>query len=318
MISIGLINYKSANKMKSYIDELIDKINIEDYAIYIIDNSCDYEEFDFLIKIFGQKKNLYSQSIISLENQFYIIYRGIKIIFLQSPINFGFSKAHNLLLKIANHDLNSRFHIISNCTLKIKDNILDIQKLLNDFKDDIACVGPKIISEDNIDQTPYKYISIYRKLWFRQILFPLDFLVKPIKKINSDIISHAKNGYYYRLIGAFMIVDFKKLEKCDFFDENTFLYAEEEILAERLKKLGYKMWYDASITLIHEIGGTSNVESKNKLDKFITREKRIYQSELYYYQNYIKISNTINLLTKLIKKIYFIKLKILSFIYWRQ
>ena len=314
MISIGLINYKSTHKMKSFIDELIDKINVTNYVIYIFDNSCDNDEFRFLTEIFECKKYSYFQPIYYLKKQLYINYRGKKIIFLQSNENLGFSKAHNTILKIAKHDFNIQFHIISNCTLKIKDDFLNVQKLLNDFKDDIACVGPKIVSEDNIDQTPYKYINIYRKLWLRQLLFPLDFVIKIIKKLNNDIIFNAPSGYYYRLIGAFMIVDYKKLEQCNF-DENTFLYGEEEILSERLKRNGYKMWYDADITLIHEIGGTSNIESKNKFDKFMTREQRIYQSELYYYQNYINIHYTTVLLTKLIKNIYFIKLKIISFFY---
>ena len=39
--------------------------------------------------------------------------------------------------------------------------------------------------------------------------------------------------------GAFFVIKTKIFEKCNFFDENTFLFYEEDILASKIKKLEY-------------------------------------------------------------------------------
>lgn len=40
--------------------------------------------------------------------------------------------------------------------------------------------------------------------------------------------------------GAFFVIKYSLLKKVGYFDENVFLFYEEDILASKLKKLGYK------------------------------------------------------------------------------
>lgn len=63
-----------------------------------------------------------------------------------------------------------------------------------------------------------------------------------------------------------MLVDNFKMKEVDFFDENTFLYAEEPIIAERLKKKNYQIAYYDSIYVKHLHGQTTALlKNKNKL-----------------------------------------------------
>lgn len=48
-----------------------------------------------------------------------------------------------------------------------------------------------------------------------------------------------------------MLVDLKKMEEIDYFDENTFLYCEEPILAEKLLGKGYRCACCISTNVIH-------------------------------------------------------------------
>ena len=72
---------------------------------------------------------------------------------------------------------------------------------------------------------------------------------------------------------------------CGMFDENTFLFGEEAILAERLKNIGKSCYYYPSVTIIHEHGKT--------ISKFFKRRKRLIQefiTDKYYYQTYRNVN----------------------------
>ena len=61
----------------------------------------------------------------------------------------------------------------------------------------------------------------------------------------------SKSQYVYRLYGCCMLVRNIYIKKVDFFDERTFLYCEEEILAEKFLKKNYKTYYLAESKIKH-------------------------------------------------------------------
>lgn len=77
-----------------------------------------------------------------------------------------------------------------------------------------------------------------------------------------------------------MLVDLEAMESVDWFDENTFLYAEEQILSEKLQKNGYKVLYLPYVSVLHYHGFTT---------KRIPVQKKVkiaLQSEMHCYKNY--------------------------------
>ena len=72
----------------------------------------------------------------------------------------------------------------------------------------------------------------------------------------------------------------------DFFDENTFLYYEENILGYKLKEKGYKQFLLPNCSYIH-----NHSISINKSIKSVSKRlKHAYDSREYYCLQYLKIN----------------------------
>jgi len=94
--------------------------------------------------------------------------------------------------------------------------------------------------------------------------------------------------------GCFFMMKSKTLEKIDYFDENTFLYYEENILAKKLhdRKLNLMVCNDIIIIHNHSVSIDKNLKKISKL-------KIQKQSQYYFQTNY----NNANLFCKFLLKI---------------
>lgn len=70
------------------------------------------------------------------------------------------------------------------------------------------------------------------------------------KDAEKTVPTFYPNGEYYWVSGCFFVDAREKLRKAGNFDENTFPYGEKMILSERLKRVGYMMYY-LNVKVIH-------------------------------------------------------------------
>ena len=94
--------------------------------------------------------------------------------------------------------------------------------------------------------------------------------------------------------GAFFIIKYNVLEKIGFFDESVFLFYEEDILASKIKKLGYEIYSLNDINFKH-----FESQSIDKVFNYFSKIKELQKSKMYYQKNY----NNINLFQIFIFKI---------------
>ena len=97
-----------------------------------------------------------------------------------------------------------------------------------------------VLSRDGSIQLPhYKPISPYRQIGWNL----LSFLKK--KKSTPTSISPLipQEGFCYWVQGSFFIMRTSDFMEIDMFDPNTFLYGEEPILAEKLKRIHKRMYF---------------------------------------------------------------------------
>jgi len=85
--------------------------------------------------------------------------------------------------------------------------------------------------------------------------------------------------YPYRVMWGFMLVDLEVMEEVSWFDENTFFYAEERILAEKLLKQGYRMAYTDSVYVRH-VHGSPTKKIKIKVNASTALEPELYYLKL--------------------------------------
>jgi GT2 family glycosyltransferase len=77
--------------------------------------------------------------------------------------------------------------------------------------------------------------------------------------------------------GAFLFLDFKNFQKLGFFDEDTFLFGEEKLLAKKIKDNGFYNYIVLDLNYVHEHSKTINSEaSLAKQRKMILEGKLIY------------------------------------------
>lgn len=318
IIPIVIIDFNSYGRTITYIEDFINKVLINnDISFIIVDTSEDNNNYkcfkDELFKKFevNRLENIETNNvdrIVQIEKyECSNINKLVDIIHVKSKKNYGFAIANNIGANIAKKMYKIDYILFSNSDIKFC-NKLNLNKMLSYFiKDEkIALIGPKVIGLDNKNQSPCKKLSLWKRWNFNSLIWPLNSIIR-IKMLNTydDLIDTNQNCYAYRIIGAFMIFDFNKFEKIGMFDEGTFLYAEELIIAEKLRYNHYKTFYVNDEKLIHEQGGSV----KKKFNNYESLKNK-FISEIYYYRKYINVNKLRILVSKLLFNIYVYKLKI--------
>ena len=74
-------------------------------------------------------------------------------------------------------------------------------------------------------------------------------------------------------------------KKCGFFDENVFLFYEEDILATKIKNIGYDIYSLNNIKFVHFESNTID-----KVFSYFKKTKELQKSKMYYQKVYNKIN----------------------------
>lgn len=198
--------------------------------------------------------------------------------------NYGYAIGNNYGLKMAKQ-LGFTYSLISNNDIIIEKPLIEL--LMNELEADkqLALIGPKIIGIDGEQQGPYNKPTLFDQFWVP--LFLPFFMI--INKLTVNSITKklaVKNERYpYRVMGCFMLLKTDIMDEVGYFDENTFLYAEELILSEKLIAKGYKTGYNPNVYIKHMHGfSTEDLGNRKKFNLNL-------QSDLYYFKKYRNYSN---------------------------
>lgn len=86
--------------------------------------------------------------------------------------------------------------------------------------------------------------------------------------------------------GAFFAIKFNIFKKIEYFDENVFLFYEEDILSHKLKKLGYTEMSLNTVSFKH-----FESQSISKVMSYFNKIKRLQNSKMYYHKKYNNINS---------------------------
>lgn len=253
MVSMIIVDYKSMDKTFEYIKQCIDKIDGLTHFV-IVDNASD-TPFEPKVTKVG-------------DAEVYIVSSGE---------NGGYAKGNNLGAKTAKEIWNDEYCIFSNNDLRF-DGSFSLAKFLNPFKEDrnVAVVGPRVIGLSGEDQNPLP------KLTWKQMLFGHFLRLLPPKGMKRKQQPESETaGITNAVVGAFMCAKAADFWEVEGFDENTFLFCEEMILAKRLEAIQKYMYYNDSVEVIHEHG----VTVKNTVG-IIRSSKADFNSRYYYAKEY--------------------------------
>lgn len=86
--------------------------------------------------------------------------------------------------------------------------------------------------------------------------------------------------------GAFFVIKFDIFKEIGYFDENVFLFYEEDILASKLQKLNLKELSLNTVSFKH-----FESQTISKVMNYFNKIKRIQKSKMYYQKKYNNINN---------------------------
>lgn len=249
-IGLVIVNYNDALNTIDLINS-VDNFKVIN-KIVVVDNKSTDNSLDLLKKVKSKKLLVIS----NLENK-------------------GYSSAINIGSKYLIDNYKDCYIFVSNTDIKIP-NENTIKEMVNTFKDnEIAIVMPKVY-ENNTIKRGWKLNNSSKDLL---ISIPLINKIYRNKLLNyEDSYYNSKVTYIDVFYGCFFAIDSKVLEEVNFFDENTFLYYEENIMARKIQSIKKRICINNSIYVMHKHNATirNNVSLLNKY--------KIYKKSFLYYE----------------------------------
>lgn len=277
MLSIIIVNYKNEQKTIDYIKEELSKIDLS-YKVIVVNNEATNESNTTLIN--GLQALLINkiEDKIDVERKYYVVPHNE---------NLGFAKGNNLGVKFSELHFKNPYILFSNNDIRFlnKDVTESLVKKIEELPN-VGIIGPKVIGLKGESQSPEPYYSFGLRYFWRYWLTPFLSKKQKNKWLKFGYFENAKEGIHYKVMGSFFIVKTVDFIKCGMMDPNTFLYAEEVILSERMKQISKETYFYPKVGILHEHGATI---SKNASS--FNMKKFQFESESYYYKKYKKVSS---------------------------
>ncbi len=207
-----------------------------------------------------------------------------KIEYIHTGKNLGFGAGHNVAIKKAIN--NSEFHLVLNADVDFNAAILNEMYAYMKEHQETGLMAPKIFNPDGTIQYSAKLLPTPANLIVRRFI--------PIKALQNKL----DNRYEFRysnfdsifevpyVMGCFMFINCKVLQKVGGFDERFFMYPEDIDLTRRIHQLTKTIYYPhVSITHSHGKGSyksskllyyhiTSMIKYFNKWGWFFDKERK--------------------------------------------
>lgn len=271
MLGIVIVNYRTNDLTINYVKNELKKI-IAFNKIVIVDIAYNniLDSYELAEQCGGLLIESYEADLCS-DNSIYV---------LPHEDNLGYAKGNNYGAAFLKKNFNIDFYLFTNNDIKfLEDEVVD--KLLVQIiaLPDVGAIGPRILGVEGEDQNPRKYISIWKKHIIPSFFWWYRLLASEAKCFTN--IEPGDSGFYYWVSGAFLIVRADAFHLAGMFDNNTFLYSEEPILAERMRLKGFKFYYLSTTEVLHEHSKTTKTFFKWKTLVYTS-----FNSDIYYYRNY--------------------------------
>lgn len=248
----------------------------------VVVNYNDYRNtIDFINSI--KNYNIIDKIIIvdncSTDNSFINLKRIVndKIVLLKNSSNKGYGSGINIGSKYMIDNFGIKNIIVSNTDIIIKSEN-DIVKMIKYLKDDVALVGPNVLENGGVNRG-WKIPSVWD-----DVLLNIPIIHRKLRKkllFYNDLCFKGKTTVVEALSGCFFIIRADALHSVGFYDENIFLYYEENVIGTKLKNNNYKSLIINDVNVIHNHSVTID-NSMNRIRKF----KELKKSQKYFHKNY--------------------------------
>lgn len=257
-VGIIVLNYLKFGETISFVEGISRQVGV-DFEIIVVDNKSPNESF------FELKRRLSSNHLVQV---------------VQSSKNGGYSYGNNYGIKFLSRECD--FVLISNPDIYVRENntIKEMIKIYESIPD-CGCLSPVLLTNGAPSIfsgwnkvgfiADFIYSSRTTAAFTRGSTLDFD-LKKSITKV--DCVS-----------GAFFLMKRALFDEIGGFDEKTFLYCEEEILATKITKKNLRNYVASDLRVEHVNSSIiSSVFTKNQAQRHLIRSK------IYYYTEYMGVN----------------------------
>lgn len=263
MVECGCIvlNYKAAEQTIRNVDILTK--NNSNVFVVIVDNCSTGNDYENMVQYYTPNPRV--DVILSTENG-------------------GYSKGNNIGIKYLLHKFPEiKYIAIMNPDVRCDDKemIFGLTQRLEEYPD-MVLVAPLMLEGDKIN---FQKIGWQLPLFTELLLSKMYIIGRIIKCRETKYVPviGARIFRYDTVQGSFFVIKKSIFEKMGYFDENVFMYSEENILGAKIKQMNPNAYagVDFSYTYIHE----HNYAKKSLKQRQDTIRKQ-YKSENYYLRRY--------------------------------
>ena len=262
-----ILNYNDVENTLNMVKQVRDYKSL--FKIVIVDN-CSTESID---------------ELRALESD--------KIVLLEAHENLGYGAGNNLGLRylekmcdlvfITNPDIVVSFDVV--------DGMIEVMENKN-----ISFLGPSVREHGKVIRG-WKLPS-----YFVEVLSTINFFSRYARKFQFYKDDHYQSDLTQvdAIHGSFFLARMKDFFDIGYFDENTFLYYEENIIGKKAKDRGLSIYVSSSLFVTHALS-LSVDKSLNKVKKY-----KILKKSMFYYEKKYNKRSVFSLL--FLKFVYYVSL----------
>lgn len=244
-VSIIIVNYNTKEVTKKCIESIIDKTNEVNYEIILVDNASSDGSVESI-------KEKHFPHITIIENE------G----------NFGFGRANNIGTKVANGQY---IFFLNSDTFLLNDAVSLFYKKAKERGTFILGCYLQDLEGNYINS--YSDFEDRKHIIVRSLYLYLPWLLKIRKQSTNNRIEPIEKKVDF-ITGADLFIRKVDYDRLGGFDENFFMYCEDEDLCLRASKLGIPCWVITEPKIIHLEGKSSKVSSTKR--KMITTSYKYF------------------------------------------
>jgi len=162
--------------------------------------------------------------------------------------NIGFGSAMNVGIR----QTRGKYILIFNPDIIAKPGSLEELKSFMDENEDVGMVGPKLLNPDgSLQHSCYRIPTFMIPAYRRTFLGRFNFGRRAVEDYLMIYDNHDDTMEVDSLIGAALFTRRSALDKVGLFDEQFFMYYEDNDLCRRFWENGYKVIYHPKAQMVH-------------------------------------------------------------------
>lgn len=260
--------------------------NDAENTIAQIERICGYSCFDSIVVVDNCSTDDSRKRLEAYENQ--------RLVVIETDRNRGYGAGNNAGLYYAYEVLQATHAVIANPDTEFDEAcIRELARLFGSHEELGVAAAVMKDGQNGSQASGWPLLS-----WFKDLLNTGPVCRRLFRKALVYPESHfeGKRAAYVDVVhGSMLMVDLEKMMSVGGYDERVFLYGEENMLAWKMRDMGWKTVQLLTQSYFHQNSGTIS-----KTYQSVSRRQRLrHESAVFYYENYLHINGLQLLITRL-------------------